>query len=838
MSEILCTFAVGFVKNIKIKYINSMRKIFTTLLCAAMTMTALAAVPQGALSGLFSVSPTQKVRFSQGNLQYQASTQTWRFAEGQKVFMGSANSNISDSYTGWIDLFGWGTGNNPTFISETHADYTEFVDWGTNAISNGGNHANWWHTLTGDEWNYLLARADSTLFGLATLKKGTTDTTGLILLPDNWESVKPAGITFVSSASQMPWNGTDSYLGSDGYSQNVLEADDWEAMEAAGAVFLPTALGRSGNYVTFWGWGMYWTSSLPDSKAMSFGATAIVPQGLASKHYGSAVRLVINKEPQVGDTLRYTYKGNNLYYKIEYLQPTYKTVSIVSDGTNPDSPYTWDDANKPSGALVIPDSIEDWLGNKYAVTTIYANAFRGGANQLTSIDFSENKHITNTGDNAFMGCPNVTSITLSDYITHIGRYAFEGCKLTSIDLKNVQYIGMSNFYDCNIETVFLPKSVNNIADQTYLFMKATTITIDPENTNYVVVDNVVYTKDMKRLVAVPGGYTAEQEIHLAPTVTSVLLGVFRGFNATVYINSQFVPDWDTWANSPNGKVVVGCGLLDYYTGEFATNYPQSFINVTSLTEQLLYNVTATAGANGSVVIADTTDCDSVRIVAMPAEHYEFDQWSNGLTDAEIKLEVLSDTAVEASFKKARYKVGFYKDATDAAAASPSTKLKGTTADYLTDLTDLAAQAQAMLEIPDCAKFLGWTKNGTDLFDVTSLSETANLYPKWWENATFTIIFKNSANDELLATEADLDCGDDAITPQAPDANHHWQWSSNAYENVHADATVYGTLVENGGTAIDTVTGNPSPVTEKVLRNGQLLIIHNGKTFNVLGAEVK
>ena len=38
-------------------------------------------VPEGVINGLFSVSSTKKVYFSQGNLQYQASTNTWRFAE-------------------------------------------------------------------------------------------------------------------------------------------------------------------------------------------------------------------------------------------------------------------------------------------------------------------------------------------------------------------------------------------------------------------------------------------------------------------------------------------------------------------------------------------------------------------------------------------------------------------------------------------------------------------------------------------------------------------------------------------------------------------------------------
>ena len=63
----------------------------------------------GALYGYFSVAPDRKIRFSQGNLQYQPSTATWRFALHQYDCIGDENSNISADYDGWIDLFGWGT---------------------------------------------------------------------------------------------------------------------------------------------------------------------------------------------------------------------------------------------------------------------------------------------------------------------------------------------------------------------------------------------------------------------------------------------------------------------------------------------------------------------------------------------------------------------------------------------------------------------------------------------------------------------------------------------------------------------------------------------------------
>ena len=56
----------------------------------------------GAIKAAFSVSADKQIYFSQGNLQYQASTGTWRFAEHQYDMIGSDNSNISSSYSGWI----------------------------------------------------------------------------------------------------------------------------------------------------------------------------------------------------------------------------------------------------------------------------------------------------------------------------------------------------------------------------------------------------------------------------------------------------------------------------------------------------------------------------------------------------------------------------------------------------------------------------------------------------------------------------------------------------------------------------------------------------------------
>ena len=122
-----------------------MKKFLLSILALAASIAVTAS--NGALSGGFSINQNyDRVQFSKGNLQYKPSTKTFQFAERQYEYIGEGNAGISDSYNGWIDLFGWGTGNYPAKASTDCKDYTLFYDWGKNAIKNGGNASNLWRT--------------------------------------------------------------------------------------------------------------------------------------------------------------------------------------------------------------------------------------------------------------------------------------------------------------------------------------------------------------------------------------------------------------------------------------------------------------------------------------------------------------------------------------------------------------------------------------------------------------------------------------------------------------------------------------------------------------------
>lgn len=230
----------------------------------------------------FSVSPIAKVYFSPGNLQYQASTDTWRFAENQWDIIGAANANISPYYNGWIDLFGWGTGNNPTSINHYPPHLVGFIDWGNNISDSGGN--TWW-TLTLNNWSYVLYERE-TPSGARFAPAKVNGICGIILLPDNWN--------------------TDTYMlnninqGYGSFENDIISAAVWESVfEKNGAVFLPVAGYREYQHVYYYNVeGCYWSSTISTNTVgrlwfsnTSLGTGVI---GTTYTHYGYSVRLVRN----------------------------------------------------------------------------------------------------------------------------------------------------------------------------------------------------------------------------------------------------------------------------------------------------------------------------------------------------------------------------------------------------------------------------------------------------------------------------------------------------------------------------------------------------------------
>ena len=225
------------------------------------TMPAENTIPEDALPGVFSVSATKKVHFSQGNLTYDvnASTNKWKFYEHQ--YDCAANGDASSTL---ISLFTWGYGDwstDPTtmdYLTSHTSDGEPFnpsEDWGSQ-IGDGKT----WRTLTTAEWQYLFSNHTKKWASV-------NDVNGYVIAPDGFDGEL-----------------ADSY------------ADDAALAAAGNLVFLPAAGDRNGSNVYYVGdFGRYWSSTArdeDDAYNVIFDSFNVSPGNFDRRNIGYSVRLI------------------------------------------------------------------------------------------------------------------------------------------------------------------------------------------------------------------------------------------------------------------------------------------------------------------------------------------------------------------------------------------------------------------------------------------------------------------------------------------------------------------------------------------------------------------
>ena len=247
--------------------------------------------PENCIAGVFTVGPCKHVIFSKGNLQYQPSTNTWRFAEQQYTLLdANIEEHTTTSYTAtstdWIDHFGWGMWldeiTDKAKITNTSTTNSQYAPTLTDDNEFAENHrtvdGEQWLTLSRAEWVYLF-NTRATTNDIRYSKAKVHGVNGLVLLPDTW-------------------NGTYTFANKNtsGASFAEIANDDWATLESEGAVFLPAAGNRYGTSVYRVGsYGYYWSGtarSETDAYGLYFLSGNVGPADYGSRYSGRSVRLV------------------------------------------------------------------------------------------------------------------------------------------------------------------------------------------------------------------------------------------------------------------------------------------------------------------------------------------------------------------------------------------------------------------------------------------------------------------------------------------------------------------------------------------------------------------
>ena len=642
-----------------------MKRIFlfvAALICAVTTFA----------TGKFSVGAGKQVTFAQGNVQFHMKDSVWRIAPSQLDWCGNANLEVGNpNYDGWVDLLEWSLGpkNNygatSNYDTLTYCNQT-FVDWGRLFPEQELS------TLSKDELNYIIFHRQDAANKRSFAIVG--DTMGLLLLPDEW--TLPTGLSFTPNTwpTSELWDDGDMIdatydhyrLKKANMPHNVYTMEEWDKLEKAGAVFLPHAGRRSGGYGNYLNKdckevtsmyrysyyenyvGYYWTAT-QSNKAKGQASYLITVRALGNDEYdwknysiwgengryGQSVRLVHKLYKEKGDTIRYEYQGNNLFYKITAKDGDKRTVVVVNaGGKNPN--YYPNEADKPTGTVVLPDSVEDIYGDKYEVIGIYTFAFSN--------------------------CEGVTGVVLNDKITELSSYLFSGTSITSFDTKKVKKINYAVFSGITLTTVHIGAQLETYYPNSYMLDNATTISIDANNPNFSVVDNMLVNKDTTTLVAMP--IKLEEAVYNLPKSLTLIgndavsgqLGAIVFPKVIAFEKYNPSPASYNLSNAPLGDIIVPCGLKETFeAGELG----KTLSLAKSITERLMFDVTLVA-ENGSILKeAVEGSCNQFTLTAEPATGYEFDRWTDDAAAVAIRMvNVTSDTTYTALFKLTKHIITF------------------------------------------------------------------------------------------------------------------------------------------------------------------------------------
>lgn len=526
-------------------------------------------------------------------------------------------------------------------------------------------------------------------------------------------------------------------------------------------------------------------------------------------------------------------------------------------------------------SITIPDG----------VTTIGYSVF-SSCSGLTSITIPAS--VTSIGSGAFANCSGLTSITIPEGVTSIGASAFSNCTgLTSITIPDgVTSIGLSAFANCSgLTFVTIPDGVKTIGDDAFQYIlyvnyhgSASGAPWGARSVNGYIDGNLIYESAAKTQllgcfpttigeIVIPNsvttigyrvfsGCSGLTSITIPDGVTSIGNGAFRDCSG---LTSITVPDGVT---SIEDYVFSGCrGLASITIPDGVTSIGESaFSNCSSLTAITIPNgVTSIEGYvfSGCSGLTSITLPDGVMGIGSGAF-----RGCSGLTSITIPngvtsigsgafyycTSLASITIPDRVTSIGRVTFAGCRSLTSITIPAGVTSIGEGAFAYCTGLTFITCRA---LFPPQLGKDVFHNIDVSIPVHVPCASVEAYQAADGWsgfENSqsiapTFTVLSSNP-DWGYVQTEGEVEsCGDRITIVAVPMSGYSFAgWSDGNTDNPRTLEVTQDMVLTAEFEIANINSSFDAPATDiydalKLFRDGQVLILRDGKTYNALGQEV-